>query len=349
MANSSASRTPLVSILVPTYNAARYLPELCQSIQAQTYPHFEVIIGDDGSTDNTASVMAPFLQDSRFRVLRWEQNRGVGIGSVIMLSAMRGDYWGWTGADDVYYPTFLEKRVALLEANPQACLAHGPAELINEFGQPPQGGPGPLPLSLPPALRPPRLLPVLVQHNIIMASSALIRTSATRPLLPYLHWDWLYASDWFFYILLAATGFELVWDPLVHNKYRVHSTSLSISPEKDHLRRAERRLVPLVGLRLAAQYSQWGAECWGRWGRVLYWQWLRQAVALKSRGGLRPEWTQLGARAYYTARGKPVSFPVEIGKHALGILATDLSYRHALKRQGFPVSGLAQIDDPIFR
>ena len=51
----------LVSILVPAYNAGRYLPELCQSIRAQTYPHYEVLIANDGSNDNTVSVLAPFL------------------------------------------------------------------------------------------------------------------------------------------------------------------------------------------------------------------------------------------------------------------------------------------------
>jgi glycosyltransferase involved in cell wall biosynthesis len=347
MPSSFASRTPLVSILVPGYNAARYLPELCQSIQAQTYPHYEVLIGDDGSTDNTPAALAPFLQDNRFRLLRWRQNRGVSLGCMVLLSSVRGEYWAWSGADDVYHPSFLEKRVEFLEAHPQAALVHGPSESINEVGQPLQGSP--VPLSMPSELRPPRCLPVLLQHNLIGASSAMVRTSASRPLLPFLHWDWAYASDWFFYILLAATSFELLWDPQVRNKYRVHSSSLSLSPEKDHLRRAERRLVPLVGLRAATHYSQRAAECWSRWGRSLYWLWLRQALALKSRGGLRSEWVQLGAQAYYSARGKPVSFAVEVAKHAVGILATDLRHRRALKRQGFPVSGLAQVDDPIFR
>ena len=64
------SPAPLVSILVPAYNAARYLPELCHSIRAQTYPHYEVLIGNDGSSDNPASVLAPFLQNSRFHLLK---------------------------------------------------------------------------------------------------------------------------------------------------------------------------------------------------------------------------------------------------------------------------------------
>ena len=100
------SRAPLVSILVPAYNAVRYLPEVCRSVQAQTYPHYEVIIGNDGSNDNPAAVLAPFLQDSRFRLLEWRQNRGLNAALAILLDAMQGEYWCSPGADDVLCPAF---------------------------------------------------------------------------------------------------------------------------------------------------------------------------------------------------------------------------------------------------
>src|ERR1035437_2050378 len=116
------SPAPLVSILVPAYNATRYLAEVCQSIQGQTYPHYEVIIGHDGSSDNPAPVLAPFLQDPRFHLLEWPPNRGLNVAWAILLSTMRGEYWCCPGADDVLYPSFLEKRVKVMEANPQACL-----------------------------------------------------------------------------------------------------------------------------------------------------------------------------------------------------------------------------------
>ena len=135
-----SARTPLVSILVPAYNAARFLPGLCQSIQAQTYPHYEVIIGDDGSSDNTASVMAPFLQDNRFQLLRWQPNRGLAAGIAILYASVRGEYWCATGADDLFLPAFLEKRVETLEANPRAFLVHGQPELMDESGGPAQVG-----------------------------------------------------------------------------------------------------------------------------------------------------------------------------------------------------------------
>jgi len=342
-----SARSPLVSILVPAYNAARFLPGLCQSIQAQTYPHYEVLIGDDGSSENTAEVLAPFLKDNRFQLLAWQPNRGLAAGLAVLYTAMRGEYWCATGADDLFHPTFLEKRSEMLEANPRAFLVHGQPELIDESGRPGQNPQRPL--DFPAQLKAPRSLEVLLQHDIINAPSVMGRSSVTRQVLPFFHWEWEYSPDWFFWILHAATGFDLLWDPRVLSEYRVHSGSLSLTPEKDHLRRAEVRLMPLVALRTAAQFSHWAALEWSRWGRTLYRRWLRQAVALKARAGLRDEWMQLAAHAYYGARGNRVSLWVEVARHSLGLARADMIHRRAMRRQSFRVSGLAQIDDPIFR
>ena len=341
-------RPALVSILVPAYNAIRYLPELCQSIRAQSYPHYEVLIGNDGSGDNPAAVLAPFLLDNRFQLLEWQPNRGLNQGLVVLSSAMKGDYWCSPGADDLYHPAFLEQRVAIMEANPLAFLVHGLPELIDESGAPARCGLRLLP-DLPPQLTPPRSLQILLQHDIINQPSALVRASLTRQVLPFYHWNWEFSPDWFLWILHAATAFDLLWDGRVLSKYRVHSSSLSFTPEKNHLRRAEVRLVPLVALRTAAQYSQWAAVAWSRWGRTLYRRWLRQAVALKVRGGLRPEWVQVAAHAYYGAKGRTVSLWAELAKHSMGLLVADVRHRQAQRRQSFTVSGLAQIEDPIFR
>jgi GT2 family glycosyltransferase len=320
---------------------------LCRSIQAQTYSDYEVLIGDDGSSDDTATVLAPFLQDRRFRVLAWKPNRGLNQGLAMLCAAMRGDYWSSPGADDALHPLFLEKRVALLEGNPQAFVAHGPPELVSESDKAREMGP--INLSLPPRISPPRSLEILLQHNIINQPSAMVRSSVTKEVLPFLHWNWAYSPDWFLWILHAATGFDIMWDPRMLIRCRLHANSLSYEAQKDHLRRAERRLVPLIALRQAAHYSQWASGCWTHLGRRLYWQWLRQALALRSRKGLRSEWVQLAAQAYYGFKGKPVSFGMEVAKHAVGVLTTDLLCRRALKRQRFPISGLAHVDDPIFR
>lgn len=306
-----------------------------------------MLIGDDGSSDDTAHVLAPFLKDCRFQLVAWKPNRGLSRGMAILYAAMRGEYWCCTGADDLFYPQFLEKRVEVIESNPQAFLVHGLPELINEAGGPAKTSQQVL--DLPAQLKPPRSLEVLLQHDVINAPSVLVRSSVTHEVLPFFHWEWEYSPDWFFWILHAATGFDLLWDGRVLSKYRVHSSSLSLTPTKDHLRRAEVRLMPLVALRTAAQFSQWAVLSWARWGRTLYWRWLRQAVALRARGGLRDEWMQLAAHAYYGARGTRVTLWTELVKHSVGLLAADFAHRSAQERQSFIVSGLAQVDDPVFR
>jgi glycosyltransferase involved in cell wall biosynthesis len=344
---SMSDNTPLISILVPAYNAARYLPEFCQSVQAQTYPHYEVLIGNDGSQDDTAAIAASFLKDSRFRLLQWQPNRGLNAAWAFLLGSMRGEYWCSPGADDVLYPSYLEKNLEILAAKPQACIVHRPAEFINE-----SGGPASKPfrvLNLPRQLEPPRSLQVLLQHNIIHQPSALVRSSVTREVLPFFHWNWAFAPDWFLWILHAATGYDLLWDTEVLHKYRVHSSSLTLAPEKDSLRRAEIRLAPLVALCTAAHLSRPAAVSWNRWGKTLYLRWLRQGLALKARGTLEPEWVQLAAHAYYGASGKPVSFWFEAAKHAVGVVLADLAYERAQRRHSFAVSGLAQANDPIFQ
>ena len=342
-----SARTPLVSILVPAYNAARFLPRVCQSIQAQTYPHYEVLIGDDGSSDNTPSVLAPFLQDNRFKLVAWRENRGAHMGVMILYSLMHGEYWCATGADDLFCPAFLERRVEVMESSPQAVLVHGRPELINETGGPFRAT-QPLP-DLPAQLKPPRSLELLLQQNVINAPSVLVRTTVTRQVLPFFHCNLPYTQDWFLWILLAATGLEFLWDPQVCNKYRIHASSLSSDPEKEHIRRAELRLVSLTALRTAAQYSQWAALTWARWGRTLYRMWLRRAVTLKASGGLTDEWLQLAAHAYYGAPGRKVSLWTELLKHGVGVVVADWRQRRAQQRQSFNVAGLAEIDDPIFR
>jgi glycosyltransferase involved in cell wall biosynthesis len=341
------SSTPLVSIQVPAYNAARYLPGLCHSIQAQTYPHYEVLIGDDGSTDDTTSVLAQFLEDTRFQIVRWQPNRGLCRGMEIMCAAMRGEYWCCTGADDLFYPTFLEKRVEMLESNPQAFLVHGRPELINESGKP---VPDALPLlDLPAQLSPPRSLEVLLEHDVVNAPSVMVRSSVTRQVLPFFHWKWEYAPDWFFWILHAATGFDLLWDGRVLNKYRVHSESLTSSPSKAAMRHAEVALTPLCALAVAARFSGWAAVLWSRWRRALYHRWILRALKLRVQGRLDDQWLQQGAAAFCSHKGSRVSLWSEAIRHVPGALITRLSEGRAVRLQRFPVAGIAQVNDPLFR
>lgn len=340
-------RPPLVSVLVPAYNAARYLAAACESVQAQSYPHFEVIIGNDGSTDGTAAVANRFLQDQRFRLSGWECNRGLNATWATLCSEAKGTYWCCPGADDVLHPFFLERRVKMMQAHPGAVILHGPAELIDEAGQR-CAEPLPLP-AMPPQVQTPRSLAMLLQHNIIKQPSALVRMSFTRQVLPLFCRNWVYAPDWFLWLLHAATGAELLWDGEAAVKYRVHAESLTSLPSKAAARHAEVALAPLCGLAAGARLSKAAAGLWTRWRKPLYQRWLLRALTLRAKGQLAGEWLQQGTAAFYGDERLRVSLWTEALKHGAGALLTRLRERQAARRQRFPVAGIAQVNDPVFR
>jgi glycosyltransferase involved in cell wall biosynthesis len=341
--NTSA---PLVSILVPAYNAAPYLAELGDSLRAQTHANFEALILDDGSGDNTREVLEPFRKDERFKIFNWSPNRGVNAATSALLNRMQGDYWCNPGADDVLHPNFVAERLAVLETHPEAALVHGPAEFIDA-----KSGPTTVDfpkLDLPANMPGARALPALLQHNLISTSSVMARSDLARLVLPHFLGDWKYAQDWYLWLLLAATGFDLRWDDRILHKYRVHENSLSGRASHAAIRRAEIRLVPLCALSAAAQFSPLAARLWSRWRKTLYRLWLFRAFNLQREGGLKMEWLQLAARAFYGVNKNDVSLFGELCKHGLNIAVSGWRERRCIHRQAFRVIGIAQINDPVF-
>ncbi|MEO7299437.1 MAG: glycosyltransferase [Verrucomicrobiota bacterium] len=337
---------PLISVLIPTHNAAPYLNQLCRSVQAQTYENFEVLIADDGSTDPTLEVLKPFQADPRFRILSWPKNRGVTAATRVLFDIFRGDYWCHPGADDVLFPQFIEKRLALMETNPSAAMSYGGIEYIDESGKTTAGYP--VPAKLPAQMDGSRALSALLQHNFINTPSIMARSSVTRRVLPFFIADWRYAQDWYLWLLHFATGGGLLWDPEPLHQYRIHSQSLSKSPTKSAVRQAEIRLVPLCGLNAAAQISPIAAALWEKWKCHLYVLWLRRALSLCKEKLLEKEWLQIGAQAFYGTARPNISLLSELFLHGIKIIQVSRKEKNALAGQSFRVSGLAQINDPIF-
>jgi len=112
-----ASPRPLVSVIVPAYNAERFLGRALQSGLAQTYPHLELIVVDDGSADRTAEVIRSFT-DARIRHFS-EPNRGQGAARNLGIRASTGRYVTFLDADDVYLPRKVERQVEFLTAHPE--------------------------------------------------------------------------------------------------------------------------------------------------------------------------------------------------------------------------------------
>ncbi len=109
--------TPRVSVIMPTYNYGRYVADAIESIQAQTFGNFEIVVVDDGSTDDTAAILAR-LAEPRLKVIRQER-AGTASARNRGLEAARGEFITWLDADDLWKPTFLERHLAVLEAEPE--------------------------------------------------------------------------------------------------------------------------------------------------------------------------------------------------------------------------------------
>lgn len=108
---------PKVSVILPAYNAAASLPGALASVLSQTLPEIEVIVADDGSTDDTLTVAAAAADaDPRVRVLRSDRNRGAAAARNRAMAAARGEWLALLDADDRYAPDRLQRLVALGEA-----------------------------------------------------------------------------------------------------------------------------------------------------------------------------------------------------------------------------------------
>jgi glycosyltransferase involved in cell wall biosynthesis len=126
------SSGPKVTVLIPTFNRAHYLPEAIQSIFAQTFTDYELIVVDDGSTDDTVAILAGF-RDPRLRVLR-QENRGISAAMNAGLRAARGEYITRLDSDDVWLADLLACETAVLDAHPDVGVVYAKAQAMTKDG-----------------------------------------------------------------------------------------------------------------------------------------------------------------------------------------------------------------------
>ena len=122
---------PEITVAMPAYNAAAHLQEAMDSILAQSFEDFELLVVDDGSTDNTLA-LAQSIDDKRVRVERLPANKGRATARNMALGRARGRYLAWMDADDIATPHRLEVQHACLEACPQIHVCGGG---VQYFGQ----------------------------------------------------------------------------------------------------------------------------------------------------------------------------------------------------------------------
>lgn len=124
----------LVSVIMPVYNAEKYVDEAVRSILGQTYVSFELIIVDDCGSDLSMDIISQW-KDPRIRVLHNDMNRGIAYSRNRAIRESRGEYIAIMDDDDISLPQRLEKQVAFLERNPGIDILGGAVESIGAEGE----------------------------------------------------------------------------------------------------------------------------------------------------------------------------------------------------------------------
>lgn len=135
-ATPTSPMAPLVSIVLPVHNGARYLPEALASVTAQTWREWELICVDDASSDDTPAMLAEYAQrDPRIRIVRHARNTGLPGALNTGFAAASGDLLTWTSDDNRYRPEALSTFVNHLQASPDVAFVYSDFAHLDENGR----------------------------------------------------------------------------------------------------------------------------------------------------------------------------------------------------------------------
>lgn len=171
--------TALASIIIPNYNHARYIGAAIGSALQQRYPHVEIIVVDDGSTDDSRAVVAPFVAQSGGRVrYLYQENRGLSAARNTGIAASRGEFVAVLDADDLYEPAFLTTMIRALQADPAAGAAYCGYRFVDQENRPLPGGESRL-------VPPEHLYQALAEGNFLVPEAMLVRRACYTAVGPF--------------------------------------------------------------------------------------------------------------------------------------------------------------------
>lgn len=240
--------TPTVSVIIPTYNRAALLPRAMDSIIAQTYKDWEIVLVDDGSTDATDAVAAGYTKRLGERLVHLRRPRaGVSAARNRGIDACSGRFVAFLDSDDEYLPTKLERQLALFDLRPQLGLVYGDSAFVDLDGVRHDSvfdEKAPMARSVPYDQVAPglcvcqgNLFDWLIREYFIATIAGMVRRTVLGEAIRF-PVDQSYAEEWLFYLKVARTchaGF--VNQPLCLH----HFTSGSLARTNKHRNMLRRR------------------------------------------------------------------------------------------------------------
>ncbi len=218
------ARIPMVSVCIPSYNHARFLPAALDGIMGQTFRDFELIVVDDGSTDNSLEILQSYARKypeiMRVFTHPGRRNLGISVTDNLAIKEAQGVYWCGHASDDVSYPDRLERQVAFLESHPDIGWVYGVADFIDKDGAPLHEQFGSDLSAIP------DLVEELILENRIAGATVLVRRKCMFEV--GLFETGLMYGDWEFCVRLAAR-YPGAFLPGAVAGYRCHDYNTSMS------------------------------------------------------------------------------------------------------------------------
>ncbi len=232
--------SPTVTVFMTAYNAGRYIKESIQSVMNQTYTDFELIIVDDGSTDDTFNIISRF-DDPRIRIIRNENNKGLVFSRNIALSEAKGIFLAILDSDDIALPERLRIQIKEFSSRPDLALLGTQAYHLDQHSK----RNGKL-LVVP--IGPDIITCKLLFFNTFIHSSVMMKTSVFRSVGGYGMYP--FAQDYDLMIRISRKNvIDNLGIPLV--EYRTHDTNVShIHAEKQALHRFSIKISQLEALEI---------------------------------------------------------------------------------------------------
>jgi glycosyltransferase involved in cell wall biosynthesis len=210
--------TPLVSVVIPTYNLAQYIVETVESVLMQTYPNMEVIVIDDGSKDNTDEVLAPYMSQI---IYVYQENRGIAKSYNRGIEMAQGEYICFLEADDYWITADkVEKQVAMFHENPSLGYILTGWQDVNPAGD-----------EILDYVKVWENAPDLTLHNwFLWLPTRLQCVMITRECLVAIggfNSKYKYAGDVEMFLHMVVDGYKGAWLQEITTAYRVHQISTS--------------------------------------------------------------------------------------------------------------------------
>lgn len=223
------TNTPLVSVIIPSYNYAAYLPDALNSILRQTYLNWEVIVVDDGSKDDTAAVVQQYIsQDARIRY-QYQRNAGLSAARNTGIRLAKGEYIQLLDADDYIASTKLELQVQTLNEQPDVALVFGDTFLFQHSTSREEHQYRPFHLQKAPMSGQGTSLALYMAYdNIFLVGTPLLRKELVNRIGKY-NEQLLSLEDWHFWFRGVLTGARYVYDNQIGTEFyvRTHGNNMS--------------------------------------------------------------------------------------------------------------------------